>query len=139
MATLLQAIASYRPRIVNSRTMELAELAEHLSVGTLVTGPIARMVLEELGRHALLQGRAGIKIRLPGIGLISQDVRMDGTPFPLIRLDKDLRTGLADREAFHADIKHREMIGVPLEAYKARWDAEHPDDPVILPGEERAA
>ncbi len=139
MATLLQAIATYRPRIVNSRTMELGELADHLAVGTLVTAPIARMVLEELGRQALLQGRAGIKIRLPGIGLISQDLRMDGTPFPVIRLDKDLRGGLADRDAFHADIKHREMIGVPLAAYKARWDAEHPDDPVILTDQERAA
>jgi len=139
MATLLQAIATYRPRIVNSRTMELAELADHLSVGTLVTAPIARMVLEELGRHALLQGRSGIKIRLPGIGLISQDLRMDGTPFPLIRLDKDLRSGLADRNAFHADIKRSEMIGVPLAAYKARWDADHPDDPVILTDQERAA
>ena len=139
MATLLQEIATYRPRIVNSRTMELDELADHLAVGTLVTAPLARMVLEELGRQALLQGRAGIKIRLPGIGLISQDLRMDGTPFPLIRLDKELRSGLADRDAFRADIKNREMIGVPLEAYKARWDAEHPDDPVVLTDQERAA
>ncbi len=133
MATLLQAIATYRPRIVHSRTMELDELADHLAVGTLVTAPLAQMVLRELGRQTLLQSRGGTKIRLPGVGLISSDLRLDGTPFPIIRVDKVLRTGLADADTFHGDIVHREMIGVPLEAYKARWDAEHPGDPVVMP------
>lgn len=133
MATLIQAIATYRPRIAHSRTMELDELSEHLAVGTLVTAPLAQMFLQELGRQSLLQGRRGIKVRLPGIGLLSPDLRLDGTAFAQIRIDRVLRAGLADQAAFHADVTNREMIGVGLEAYKARWDAEHPGDPVVMP------
>ena len=140
MATLIQAIATYRPRIAHSRTMDLDELTEHLAVGTLVTAPLAQMVLRELGRQALLQARSAVKLRLPGIGVIGHDIRLDGTPYPQIRVDKVLRAGLADVEAFRGEITNREMIGVPLEAYKERWDREHPGDPVVMPGRgERAA
>lgn len=45
MATLIQAIAAYRPRIAHFCTMDLGELTDHLSVGTLVTVPLAQVVL----------------------------------------------------------------------------------------------
>lgn len=133
MATLIQAIATYRPRIAHSRTMDLDELSEHLAVGTLVTAPLAQMLLRELGRQCLLQGRDGKKVRLPGVGLLTPDIHLDGTPFTQVRIDKALRAGMANAAAFRGHVTNREMIGVGLEAYKARWDAEHPGDPVVLP------
>ena len=133
MASWVQALSAYRPRVIGAVTVGLDELAEHLSVGTLVTRPIARMVLEELGRQVLLQLRGGKKVRLPGIGLFGVEVRMDGTIYPTVRLAPELRQELGDIESFQGTVQHREAIGLDLAALKIRWDAVHPEDPLELP------
>lgn len=133
MATWIQALSAYRPRIVGAVTVGLDELAEYLSVGTLVTRPLARMVLDELGRIVLLQLRSGKKVRLPGVGLFGVEVRLDGTLYPTVRLASELRDGLADIDAYQGTIQHRESIGMDLAALKERWDEAHPGDPLVLP------
>ncbi len=133
MSNLIKAIAAYRPRIARGSTVELAQLAEYLSVGTLVTAPLAQMVLSELGRQVLLQQRLGNKVRLPGIGLIGAEMRLDGTVYPTVRIERSLHQGLAEADAFRGQVVNGGMIGVELAAFKARWDAEHPGDPVVMP------
>lgn len=133
MATWIQALSAYRPRIVGAVTVGLDELADYLSVGTLVTRPLARMVLDELGRIVLLQLRDGKKVRLPGLGVFGVEVRLDGTMYPTVRLAQELHEGLADIDAYQGTVLHRESIGLDLAALKVRWDAEHPGDPLEMP------
>ena len=133
MATWIQALSAYRPRIVGAVTVGLDELADYLAVGTLVTRPLARMVLEELERIVLLQLRDGKKVRLPGIGVFGVEVRMDGSMYPTVRLASELRDGLSDIDAFQGTIQHRESIGLDLASLKERWDREHPGDALEMP------
>lgn len=139
MATWIQALSAYRPRIVGAVTVGLDEVAEYLAVGTLVTRPLARMVLDELGRIVLLQLRAGKKVRLPGIGVFGVEVRMDGTLYPTVRLAQELRDGLEDVDGFQGKIQHRDAIGMDMAALKERWDGEHPGDALELPTAGRGA
>ncbi|MBK6767801.1 MAG: hypothetical protein IPG72_01960 [Ardenticatenales bacterium] len=134
MASLIKAIAAYRPRIARGITVELDQLAEYLSVGTLVTAPLANMVLRELGRQVLLQLKAGNKVRLPGIGLIGAEMRVDGSVYPTVRVERSLHQALVGADAFRGQVVNGGMIGAELAAFRARWDAEHPGDPVVMGG-----
>ena len=61
MANWIEAVNRYRPRVTNAPTIDIDFLAERLSVGTLITRPLARMVLEELGREVAGLLRTGHK------------------------------------------------------------------------------
>ena len=74
-----------------------------------------------------------MKVRLPGLGIYSPRVRLDGTMYPSVRVDMLLRRSLTSVDAFHGGIVHRESIGMDVAAVKERWDREHPDDPMGLP------
>lgn len=91
MATLIQAIATYRPRVKGAPTVDLDALAERLAVGTLVTRPIAMMVLEELVRMIELELRVGHKVRLGPLGTFGGEVRMDASLRPSFRFSAPLR------------------------------------------------
>lgn len=135
MATLIRAIATYRPRIYHRRTLDLDALAARLAPRTLVTRSLARLVLEELAEEiarALLRGEA---IALPGIGRIGLDIRMDGRLRPTFTADPRLRRRLAREGAFTGTVLQRESIGLDRDALIARWNREHPDDPVRRTGD----
>ncbi len=133
MANWIEAVNRYRPRVTNAPTIDIDFLAERLSVGTLITRPLARMVLEELGREVAGLLRTGHKVRLPGIGTLAPRVRLGGRMHPAIRFDEVLKRSLSTVDAFLGAVEHRESVGLDLAALKVRWDAEYPDDPLELP------
>lgn len=137
MANWIEAVNRYRPRVTNAPTIDIDFLAERLAVGTLITRPLARMVLEELGREVAGLLRTGHKVRLPGIGTLSPRVRLGGRMHPAIRFDEVLKRSLSTVDAFLGAVEHRESVGLDLAALKVRWDAEHPDDPLELPAKGR--
>ena len=133
MANWIEAVNRYRPRVTNAPTIDIDFLAERLAVGTLITRPLARMVLEELGREVAGLLRTGHKVRLPGIGTLAPHVRLGGRMHPAIRFDPVLRASLSTVDDFLGGVQHRESVGLDLAALKVRWDEEHPDDPLELP------
>lgn len=133
MATLIQAVSAYRPRVTTNRVVDLDELAARLVRGSLVTPSIARMVLSDLADELMYFLRTGASVRLPGIGVFRPELRIDGEMHTVIRMDPKLRRNLAHVNDFVGEVEGREAIGVDVVAIKARWDAEHPDDPVVLP------
>jgi nucleoid DNA-binding protein len=133
MATLIQAVTAFRPRIASKETLGLDILTLRLTRGSLVTRSIARMVLTDLSeeiRNALLQGNA---VNLPGIGRFSVSMGTDGRLRPNVRVATELRNALATPGAFGGDVIRRENIGLSTAEIVALWDEEHPDDPVELP------
>lgn len=133
MATLIQAVSAYRPRVNTNRMVDLDELASRLARGTLVTPSIARMVLSDLADELMYLLRTGASVRIPGIGVFRPELRLDGEMHTVIRLDPKLRRNLAHVNDFAGEIEHREVVGIDIDALKARWDGEHPDDPLVLP------
>lgn len=132
MATLIQAVTAYRPRLAAPRRMGLDELAGRLTRGSLVTESIARMVLSDLSDEVRLGVRSGASVQLPGIGTFRPAIRLDGSMHTVVRIDKALRTNLATVDDYLGPIHGREFVGLDAAALKALWDAEHPDDPVEL-------
>ncbi|MCC7019105.1 MAG: HU family DNA-binding protein [Ardenticatenales bacterium] len=133
MATWIEAISAYRPRVSTLPTLDLDALAERLASGTLLTPRVARMVLEELGHEIGQQLRTGHRVKLPGIGTFGPRIRLDGTMRATLRLAPELRDAVTDVGTFLGGITGRESVGLDLIALKERWDAEHPDDPLELP------
>lgn len=141
MATLIQAVTAYRPRLGALRHIGIDELASRLQRGSLVTQSIARMVLTDLSEEVQYGVRSGGSVHLPGIGTFRPAVRMSGSMHTIVRLDKAVRTNLVTVDDYRGEIEGREFIGLDMPALKARWDADHPDDPLDLavPARVRAA
>lgn len=133
MASWIQAVAAYRPRLGRLRIIELEELATRLTRGSLVTQSIARMVLSDLADELRYALRSGAAVRLPGIGIFRPELRLDGSMRTTLRMDTSLRNNLASVADYAGTVLGRESIGDDLIALKVRWDAEHPDDPLVLP------
>lgn len=133
MAKPIQAITQYRPRVAQSRIIEIDELTQRLASGSLVTRGVARVVLEDLSDEIRLALRTGAQVRLPGIGLFRTTIRLDGTMRTGVLVDPTLRANLTSVEDFSGKITRRENVGLDLAALKLMWDAEHPEDPLELP------
>lgn len=135
MATLIRAIATYRPRILSRRTVGLEELAERITRDGIARPSIASLVLARLADEieaCLLRGEA---VALPGVGRIGVDIRLDGRVRPVHRADPALRRRLARPGAFEGIVLRQESIGQDVDEMVARWDREHPDDPVRRTGD----
>jgi nucleoid DNA-binding protein len=133
MATLIEAVNAYRPRVVQKETIGMELLAERLARGSLFSESIARMVLTDLQAELRNGLRQGNPVRLPGIGRFAMHLRLDGQMRPSMSVDRSLRIALRDLDAFRGDIQGRENIGLSSREIVARWNEEHPDDPVELP------
>jgi len=133
MATLIQAIAAYRPRVLEPRTVGLDVLAARLVRGSLVTRSIARMVLEDLSDEVAAALAQGDAVRLPGIGRIGVTLSLGGEVRPTFRVDTGLRRRMPPLAEYGGTILNRANAGMTLAELVARWDEEHPDDPIELP------
>ena len=98
------------------------------------------MVLTDLQYEVQKQLRLGNAVRLPGIGRFRLSVRLDGDLRPTVAVASDLRAAVRELKSFRGNIDRRENIGLTVAEIVARWNEEHPDDPVELsPGVDLAA
>lgn len=134
MATLIQAIATYRPRVAKAHTVELDELVDRLSRGSLVTESIARLVLADLVRELKLSLKAGLQVNLEGIGIFRPELSLDGSARVVMRMNKGLKQTLRRADELDGTVLRRENIGMDRAAIIARWNAEHPEDPIMTDG-----
>ena len=132
MARTIQAVTRYRPRLIASRTIGLSELAETLARSSLITADLARLVLADLRRATVLELTFGKAVSLPGIGRISLELRSNGAVRPVMRFDPAFRRAVADLDDYVGTVVNRESIGLSAAEMVARWNEEHPDDPVMV-------
>lgn len=130
MATRLQAIATYRPRALVRERVDLDAMALRLARGSLFSLPVARMILEELAEELAAALERGDAVTLPGLGRYHVDLHLDGRLRPVHTPDPALRKRLAAQERFRGPLRRPESLGLDAEALVARWNEEHPDDPV---------
>ena len=65
-----------------------------------------------------------------GLGTYAPKVGLNGVFDVAHRLDKALKNRLNASGDFKVEIGNRDMIGKTADELVARWDEEHPDDPV---------
>jgi hypothetical protein len=73
---------------------------------------------------------AGRAVKLEGLGTYTPKVGLDGRFDVAHRTDSALKKRLNAPGAFSGDIVNRDMIGETSDDLVARWDEEHPGDPV---------
>ncbi len=130
MTSRIKAINEYRPRIVLGRRAEMPDLIVLISSRTGLNEGEVRQVLLEL-RDAVsffnLQGQA---VKLDGLGTYTPTIDLDGSINVGHRADIELKNRLATPGAFRGTITNRDTIGQSGDDLVARWNQEHPDDPV---------
>jgi hypothetical protein len=130
MASRIKAISAYVPRIVLGRRAGMNDLVEFIARSTGLNEGTIRQVLLEL-RDAivffLLRGQA---VQIEGLGTYTPTIELDGTLGVGHRADVYLKNHVNAPGAFKGEIKRRENIGKTGDELAARWNEEHPDDPV---------
>jgi nucleoid DNA-binding protein len=110
-----------------------------MSRSSIVTAALAALVLADLQHALVLALRAGQAVKLPGFGRFSLELRSDGTVRPIMRIDHTLISAVAKLDDYHGEVRHRKHIGLTAAEMVALWNAEHPEDPVIVPPREDEA
>lgn len=105
--------------------VELVSRTSNLSEGIVIN------VLRELFwaiNHHLKNGQA---IYLDSLGTFTPKISLDGSFNISYLASKRLKAEMKVPGWFQGDIYNRDMIGKSVDDLIARWNDEHPDDPII--------
>ncbi|MCP4602338.1 MAG: hypothetical protein GY847_17785 [Proteobacteria bacterium] len=130
MASKIQAVNAYRPKVKLGRTASLDQLVKYIADRTGVTEGEVSIVLKELRDAIIFYNLQGQGAKIEGLGTYLPKVGLDGTFDVSHRLDRAIKNGLNAPGAFSGEIVKRENIGKTADDLVAIWDEEHPDDPV---------
>jgi len=131
MAKLIQAIAAYGPRIDLIAAVEPERfIASVIHRSTLSRGVVISVQESEVEMliNFLMEGRPVHT----GIAIFTTAIDLQGNLKVNVRVDKRLITELNIPGAFLGKVKNKENIGKTPQDLTARWNAEHPDDLVVL-------
>ena len=133
MATFIQAVTRFGPRIAPEPSVNVTELSRRLSDTTGQRRGEAIRVLLELQDALLFYQQAGRSVQIPGIGVFRPGIRGDGRIRTHYRPDAELAGALDNLSTFRGVIQNQENIGLTSQEFKAIWDKTYPDDPLELP------
>jgi hypothetical protein len=129
MASRIKAINAYRPRIKVARTVQREELVRTIARRTGLDEGQIYYVLTELRDAVVDYNRAGMGVKLEGLGTYLPNMGLDGSLDVHYRQDAGLRLRL-NQEPFEGHVVNRENVGKTADELVALWNEEHPDDPV---------
>ena len=132
MAQLLQAIVEFGPRLKRTPAARLDDVTEWMAGRTGLLASQVRMVLEEEHACILFHSCRGTAVILPGIGTFAPSVRRDGRLRIGYRAAPALNRSINAPRAYHGALVNARNVGLDDAAYRALWDAHHPDDPLEL-------
>lgn len=132
MATLIEAIRRFGPKVQLRGTVPQRELAQWISMRTGLNANQVMLVLQELKEAILYFNRLGMGVKLPGLGWFSPSISRDGQYKINLRVDPELRKGMNVTGSYAGPVENRQNIGLDNASLKAQWDLTHPDDPLVL-------
>jgi hypothetical protein len=131
MARRIQVISILRPRVKQGNTVKKPELIRAISRATSIVEGVADLVIKELQHYIieyLLSGRA---VKIDGLGTWTPNLSLDGTLEVQYRADAALIKALRNSRRFDGHISNRKNIGLSGNELVAKWNALHPEDPVV--------
>jgi len=129
MANLLKAIQSYTPRIKQGSPIKINDVAQYIAGRTALNEGSILNVLLEFQNSIIHYCSMGRPVKLEGLGIFSSGLNKNGLLRLNYRADKELIRKLSG-EGFIGEMKNKDMIGKSTEEFIARWNREHPDDPI---------
>ena len=130
MANKIMAINAYRPRVEAGNTVQKQELVRQLARATGLNEGSADLVIKELRDIIIENLRAGRGVKAEGLGTWLPNIDTTGVFDVQYRMDSFLKNALNVQGIFSGDILNRENIGKTSAELVAKWNEEHPEDPV---------
>lgn len=130
MADKLNAIGTYRPRIKQSETVQMDELASLIAARTNFNEGIVSHALKELRDVVAFFNKAGRAVKLEGMGTYTPTLSVNGRFKVSHRLDKKLSAQINAEGAFAGTIINKDNIGKTTAELITMWNEEHPEDPI---------
>jgi hypothetical protein len=134
MAEFMKAIKAYSPKINLQRTIRMDHLVNWIAGRTGFNEGAVLNMITELRDAIAFFGKAGQGVKLNGLGTFTPSIQLEGTFSVVYRPDKWLKNEFNKPHGFQGEIINRDMIGKSTEDLVARWNEDHPDDPIEMPG-----
>ena len=135
MATILQAVNQYGPKLELKPTAQLDKLAEWMAMRTGINKSEAMMVFQETSEVILYFCKDGQPVKIPGVGTFTPSMDRDGALMINFRADVALKNGINTPAAYEGVVANKERIGWTNQQYKEAWDVDHATDPLVIPTE----
>lgn len=131
MASKIQAVNAYRPKVKLGRTASLAQLVNYIADRTGLTEGEVSIVLKELRDAIIFYNLQGQGAKIEGLGTYLPKVSLDGTFDVSHRLDRAIKNALNAPGAFSGEMVNQENVGKTSDELVALWNEAHPDNPVV--------
>jgi nucleoid DNA-binding protein len=130
MANRIVAINANRPKIDLGKTIQMPEIVEHISDRTGLNKGDLQIAISEVSSVVSYYNKRGMAVKIEDLGTYTPTIGLNGSFNVSHRLDKAIKNVLNTPDAFSGDIVNRENIGKTPEELIAKWNEEHPEDPV---------
>lgn len=130
MAKPIHAVQAYSPRIKKANTVTMDSVVKYISERTGFNRGEIYGVLFELHDTLFHYLYAGNSVKLEGLGTFATKIDITGTIKLVHWPDKKLVRRLNKEGEFIGEIVNKDMIGKKSADLIARWNEEHPDDPI---------
>jgi hypothetical protein len=126
----IKAMAAYSPRIKHGLMVDMDELVTFIAGRTGLNEGSILHVLMELRDSMAFFARAGRPVRVKGMGIFGPNIDLKGLFNVYHKPDKWLKNELNKPNAFKGEVSNSDMIGKTFDDLIARWNEEHPEDPI---------
>jgi HU domain fused to wHTH, Ig, or Glycine-rich motif len=132
MAKPIKAITTYRPRILRGQFADVTEVSNLIGGRTSINpGSVQQALMEFLYVLAFFLN-SGRPVSLPGIGLFTPSIALDGTIKVNLRVDKNLSNELNKKKrTFKGKIHNMGNIGKTSADLIVLWNENNPDDLIV--------
>jgi hypothetical protein len=128
----IKAIYAYKPRIKRGRLVDMDELVSFISGRTGLNEGTILNVLMELRDSLVFFARAARSVRVKGLGIFGPNINLEGKFSLYHKPDKWLKNELNKPNTLRGYIENEDMAGKSVNDLIARWNQEHPDDPIKI-------
>src|SRR3989304_7563979 len=130
MATKIEAINAYRPKVVLNPLAKSDQVVDFIAMRTGLNKGSVQLALAELSDTVIFFNLQGTPVKIEGLGIYTPSIDTQGTFDAGHRTDQAIVKALNVPGAFKGVIENRENIGKTSQDFIAKWNADHPDDPV---------
>lgn len=130
MATKIEAINAFRPKLVLNPTVKLDGLVDFIAMRTGANKGTVQLVLAEVNDAVAFYNLQGTPVKIDGLGIYTPTMDLGGDLDCSHRTDQEIVGALNASGAYKGEIVNRENIGKTADELVALWNAAHPEDPV---------
>jgi hypothetical protein len=134
MAKLIQAYATYGPRINLLKAADPDEFMEMITEGSTLSDGVVKNVQESEVKTLMKMLKRGQPVHT-GVAIFTPTVDSQGKLSVTVRVDKRILAKLNMPGAFKGEFTNPENIGKTTDEIMHLWNQAHPDDMIIFAAE----